>query len=136
MCFSARNLRQITFKNKEKDFPKFYQHKESLGLEQCKSNLPAAVQGDIHNSVQFTEKITLIISNTGLGLVSTLECSVRENCLVSFPHPLYRVSQCHCATTVNYEHFDRVHNKMHFFYLHHVTTNIRHAPPPPLNPCL
>jgi len=35
----------------------FYQHKESLGLEQCKSNLPAAVQGDIYDSVQFTEKI-------------------------------------------------------------------------------
>lgn len=48
MCFCARNLRQMTFKNNEKDFLKFYQHKESLGLEQCKSNLPAAVQGEIY----------------------------------------------------------------------------------------
>jgi hypothetical protein len=47
MCFCSRNLRQKTFKINEKGFPTFYQHKESLGLEHCKSNLPAAVQGDM-----------------------------------------------------------------------------------------
>jgi len=56
MCFCSRNLRQKTFKTNEKDFPMFYQHKESLGLEQCKSDLPAAVQGDIRGVTGGTDQ--------------------------------------------------------------------------------
>ena len=49
---------QITYKNNEKHFTLFLcQHKDSFDLVHCNSNLPAVVQGDACDTVQYPEKI-------------------------------------------------------------------------------
>jgi hypothetical protein len=52
-------LNQVTFKNNKKalSFVLWYQHTDSLGLVNCNSNLPAVVQDDVCDTVQFPEKI-------------------------------------------------------------------------------
>jgi len=36
-----------------------YQHKDTLGLVHCNSNLPAVVERDVCDTVQYPEKINL-----------------------------------------------------------------------------
>jgi len=53
-----KSLRQITHKHNEKHFTLFLcQHKGSFGLVHCNSNLPAVVQGEACDTVQYPKKI-------------------------------------------------------------------------------
>jgi len=67
-----------------------YQHEDSLGLVHCNSNHPAVVQGNVCDTVQYTEKITLIISNSSLPSVSLNTTSSTWKSLSSAAHASYK----------------------------------------------
>ena len=65
---------KATSESNEMDFPLIlYQHKDSLGLVQCNSNIPAVMQGDMFDSVipredKHNYSLPLVSLNTTWGV--------------------------------------------------------------------
>jgi hypothetical protein len=83
----------------------------SLSLFHCNSNLPAIVKGNVCDTVQYTEKITLVISKSSLPSVSITVQAPCENVYRQLPTPLIQKQSKVTVPTVDYKHIQKGHNK-------------------------